>query len=109
MKIGVIGLGTLGEYYVRDFKKFNTKVVVSKNSKLLSTLKKNNLIKKKYNINLIAAKNYKDFFKKKFDTVLICSPSKLHLDHLEKSLKNKKNIIIEKPIISLEKIKTEKY
>ncbi len=47
MKIGVIGLGTLGEYYVRDFKKFKTKIVASKNSTLLSTLKKNNLIKKK--------------------------------------------------------------
>ncbi len=109
MKIGVIGLGTLGEYYVRDFKKFKTKIVASKNSRLSSTLKKNNLIKKKYNINLYAAKSYKDFFKKKFDTVLICSPSDLHLNHLEKSLKNKKNVIIEKPIISLSKTKTEKY
>ena len=109
MKIGVIGLGTLGEYYIRDFKKFKTKIVASKNSTLLSTLKKNNLIKKKYNINLFSAKSYKDFFKRKFDTVLICSPSNLHLDHLEKSLKNKKNVIIEKPIISLSKTKTEQY
>ena len=34
MKIGIIGLGTLGEYYTRDFNRFNTKVIVSKNSTL---------------------------------------------------------------------------
>ena len=60
MKIGIIGLGTLGEYYTRDFNRFNTKVIVSKNSTLKSTINKNNLLKKKYKLNILAAKNYSE-------------------------------------------------
>ena len=56
MKIGIIGLGTLGEYYVRDFNRFNTKVIVSKNSTLKSTINKNNLLKKKVSIKYICSK-----------------------------------------------------
>ena len=109
MKIGIIGLGTLGEYYVRDFNRFNTKIIVSKNSTLKSTINKNNLLKKKYKLNIHAAKNYNDFFNKKIDTILICSPNSSHLYHLQKSIINKKDIIIEKPIISLKKSLSKKY
>jgi hypothetical protein len=109
MKIGIIGLGTLGEYYARDFNIFNTMVIVSKNSTLKSTINKNNLLKKKYQLNIYAAKNYNDFFNKKIDTVLICSPSESHLYHLQKSINKQKNVIIEKPIISLKKNLSKKY
>jgi hypothetical protein len=109
MKIGIIGLGTLGEYYTRDFNRFNTKVIVSKNSTLKSTINKNNLLKKKYKLNILAARNYNDFFNKKIDTVLICSPNDSHLCHLQKSINKKKNVIIEKPIISLKKGSSKKY
>ena len=109
MKIGIIGLGTLGEYYTRDFNRFNTKVIVSKNSTLKSTINKNNLLKKKYKLNILAAKNYSDFFNKKIDTVLICSPNDSHLYHLQKSINKKKDVIIEKPIISLKKSLSKKY
>ena len=109
MKIGIIGLGTLGEYYARDFNKYNAKIIVSKNSKLKSTINKNNLLNKKYKMKVHSAKNYKDFFKKKFDTVLICSPNDSHLDHQQKSIKKNKNVIIEKPIISLKKNLSKKY
>jgi len=109
MKIGIIGLGTLGEYYIRDLNRFNTKVIVSKNSTFKSTVNKNNLLNKKYKLNMCAAKNYNDFFSKKIDTVLICSPSSFHLYHLQKSINKKKDIIIEKPIISLKKNLSKKY
>ena len=109
MKIGIIGLGTLGGYYARDFNRFNSKIIVSKNSTLKSTINRNNLLKKKYKLNIHAAKNYNDFFNKKIDTVLICSPSESHLYHLQKSINKKKNVIIEKPIISLKKNLSKKY
>ena len=109
MKIGIIGLGTLGEYYIRDFNLFNTKVIISKNSTLKSTINKNNLLKKKYKLNILAAKNYNDFLNKKIDTVLICSPNDSHLYHLQKSINKKKDVIIEKPIISLKKRLSKGY
>ena len=109
MKIGIIGLGTLGEYYARDFSKFNTKIVVLKNSKLQSSMNKCSLLNKKYKLNIYPAKNYNDFFNKNFDTVLICSPSNWHLYHLQKSIIKNKNVIIEKPIIALNKNLSKKY
>ena len=109
MKIGIIGLGTLGEYYARDFNRFKTRIIVSKNSSLKSTINKNKLLKKKYKLDIHAAKNYNDFFSKKIDTVLICSPNNSHLHHLQKSIIKKKDIIIEKPIISLKKSLSKKY
>jgi len=107
MKLGIIGLGKLGEFYIRDFKKFKIDLLAVKNSSPNSTIKKTKFINKKYNTNLKSAKNYKDFFKFKFDTTLICSPSSYHLKHIKISLKKNKDIIIEKPIISLKKEKSQ--
>ena len=87
MKLGIIGLGKLGEFYIRDFKKFKIDLLAVKNSSPNSTIKKTKFINKKYNTNLKSAKNYKDFFKFKFDTTLICSPSSYHLKHIKISLK----------------------
>lgn len=109
MILGIIGLGTLGEYYLRDFVKSKVQAICFKNSSYNSTIKKSRLIKKKYNITLKPSKNFKNFFKNQFDTVLICSPSKYHLKHIEKTLQFKKNIIIEKPIISLSKEKNQNW
>lgn len=89
MKIGVIGLGTLGEYYVRDFKKFKTKIVASKNSRLSSTLKKNNLIKKKSNsIKVLGNGELKD--KIKIETNLISKSAKDKIEKIGGSIVQKK-------------------
>ena len=107
MKLGIIGLGKLGEFYIRDFKKFKIDLLAVKNSSPNSSIKRVKFINKKYKTNLKPAKNYKDFFKFKFDTSLICSPSSYHLKHIKISLKKNKDIIIEKPIISLKKEKSQ--
>ncbi len=109
MRLGIIGLGKLGEYYVRDFKKFKIDLLTIKNSSPTSSIKKTKFINKKYKTNLKPAKNYKNFFKFKFDTILICSPNSLHLKHIKIALKKNKNIIIEKPIISLKKEKNQEW
>ena len=64
MKIGILGLGKLGEYYARDLSSLGAKIITSKNSTYKST-KKNELIKIKYNIDIHAAKNLKIFLIKK--------------------------------------------
>ena len=109
MKLGIIGLGKLGEFYIRDFKKFKIDLLAVKNSSPNSTIKKTKYINKKYKINLKPTKNYKDFFKFKFDTTLICSPNSYHLKHIKISLKKNKDIIIEKPIISLKKERSYRW
>ena len=109
MKLGIIGLGRLGEYYLRDFNKNKINFLIIKNSSIRSSFKKAELINKKYKTRLKTANNYEEFFKYKFDTTLICSPNEYHLKHVKIALKKNKNIIIEKPIISLKKIKTQKW
>tara|TARA_B100000902_G_C27265861_1_gene893461 strand:- start:747 stop:1655 length:909 start_codon:yes stop_codon:yes gene_type:complete len=109
MKLGIIGLGKLGEYYLRDFKKFKIISLVLKNSSPNSSINKTKLINQKYNTKIKPAINYKSFFKINFDTTLICSPSSFHLEHIKMALKKNKDIIIEKPIISLKKEKSKKW
>jgi hypothetical protein len=100
-RLGVLGLGRLAEFYIRDLISLKLKPIILKNSNYISSLKKSELINKKYKLNVKAARSYKIFFQEKFDTVLICSPSKFHFYHLKKALKNKRDVIVEKPIISL--------
>ena len=64
MKLGIIGLGKLGEYYLRDFKKFKISLLTIKNSSSSSSVKKTELINKKYKTKLKPAINYEKFFKK---------------------------------------------
>ena len=52
MRLGIIGLGKLGEYYVRDFKKFKIDLLTIKNSSPTSSIKKTKFINKKYKTNL---------------------------------------------------------
>jgi len=109
MKLAIIGLGKLGEYYLRDFKKFKINLIAIKNSSPHSSVKKAELMNKKYKTKIKPATNYVKFFKFKFDTTLICSPSVYHLKHIKIALKKNKNIVIEKPIISLKKEKSKKW
>lgn len=109
MKIGIIGLGKLGEYYLRDFKKFKINLIAIKNSTPHSSVKKTKLMNERYKTKIKPAINYTKFFKFKFDTALICSPSTYHLKHIKIALKKKKNIVIEKPIISLKKGENKKW
>ena len=40
MKIGILGLGKLGEYYARDLSSLDAKIITSKNSTYKSKKKK---------------------------------------------------------------------
>ena len=57
MKLGIIGLGRLGEYYLRDFNKNKINFLIIKNSSIRSSFKKAELINKKYKTRLKTANN----------------------------------------------------
>lgn len=99
--LGIIGLGRLGEFYLRDFVDLKINPIILKNSNFNSSLKKTQEINKKYYLKIKAANTFKHFFENKFDTVLICSPSIFHYNHIKKTLDNNRDVIVEKPIISL--------
>ena len=99
--LGIIGLGRLGEFYLRDLVNLKINPIILKNSTYKTSLKRVQELNKKYNLKVKAARTFKRFFKDKFDTVLICSLSIFHYNHIKKTLDNNRDVIIEKPIISL--------
>ena len=106
-KVGMIGLGNWGKNIYRNLDEFNVlELVYDKNLKdlYLNTLTKNKITQ---DINDI-------FLSKKIDSVVIASPAITHKDYIIKSLKNNKNVFVEKPLclslkdtIEIEKVAKE--
>ena len=90
-KVGIIGLGNWGKNIYRNLDYFHVvELVYDNNLKNLNF----NLIKK----NKIT-KNIDDIFlSKTIDSVIIASPAITHKDYIIKSLKNNKNVFVEKPL-----------
>jgi len=82
-KVGIIGFGKMGKIYAKE---------LNENKKFLlqSIITKKNIHQKPNLINL--------FFKKN-DLIIIATPIKTHFKFLKLALKNKKNVIIEKPVV----------
>lgn len=104
MKVGIIGIGSIGEYYVRDLKKYNVEIVTCINSNYKSTKARCKNINKKYQTNISPAKNISHFFNKKFEIVIILCPNHLHLKYILYSIKKNKSVLVEKPLFDLNKI-----
>ena len=104
MNILIIGLGGIGQRYLRlfktNFKKSNV-YALRKNKKQfeikdnLKIDRKINIIKK-YNINVI--KNIEDIKHVKLDFALITTPTSLHLKYCKELISSEIPILIEKPL-----------
>ena len=95
-KIGMIGLGNWGKNIYRNLDYFNVvDLIYDKNLENLNF----NLIKKDK-----ITKNIDDIFlSKTIDSIIIASPAITHKDYIIKSIKNNKNVFVEKPLcLSLE-------
>ena len=83
--VGLIGYGKMGKIYTKEIKK-------KKEFKIVDILRHKNILK---NPNVI-----KKFFKsKKINLFIISSPISTHFKYLKHAYKEKKNIIIEKPLV----------
>ena len=83
--VGLIGYGKMGKIYAKEIKK-------KKEFKIVDILEHKNILK---NPNVI-----KKFFKsKKINLFIISSPINTHFKYLQHAYKEKKNIIIEKPLV----------
>lgn len=107
MKInaGIIGMGIGQKHFdaIEGYKKSRVSIICEKNKNKL------NILKKKYPNKLITNDENKIFEDKKINLVSIASYDNYHFNQIEKGLKNKKNLIIEKPLclnlLELKKIK----
>ena len=83
--VGLIGYGKMGKIYAKEIKK-------KKEFKIVDILEHKNILK---NPNVI-----KKFFKsKKINLFIISSPISTHFKYLQHAYKEKKDIIIEKPLV----------
>ena len=90
-KVGIIGLGSWGKNIYRNLDYFHVVELVYDNDF------------KNLNFNLIKenkiTRNIDDIFlSKTIDSVIIASPAITHKDYIIKSLKNNKNVFVEKPL-----------
>ena len=90
-KVGIIGLGNWGKNIYRNLDYFHVVELVYDNDLKnlnLGLIKKNKITR---NIDDI-------FLSKTIDSVIIASPAITHKDYIIKSLKNNKNVFVEKPL-----------
>lgn len=87
LKVGLIGYGLMGKRYFDHLTK-------DRSFKIIKILKKNSK-----NKNSLFTKNKVEFFKHKFDLIIISSPANTHALFINLSLKKKCHIIVEKPLI----------
>lgn len=92
MRVGVIGIGSMGKNHLRVYSEMNQEIVGIADI----NIEKGNFLAKKYNTKFF--RDYRELLKKDLDAVSIAVPTTLHkkvaLDCMEKGI----NILIEKPI-----------
>ncbi|RLF97694.1 gfo/Idh/MocA family oxidoreductase [Thermococci archaeon] len=92
MRVGVIGIGSMGKNHLRVYSEMNQEIVGISDI----NIEKGNFLAKKYNTKFF--RDYRELLKKDLDAVSIAVPTTLHkkvaLDCMEKGI----NILIEKPI-----------
>ena len=108
MKCALIGTSKFAEIHFEQLVRINfTEItLISRNLEKNRTLIKK--LKKKYPRIKILINKIDILKKKKFDLIDICSSNHVHQKHLEIASKTKSIILIEKPIISLLKLKNYK-
>ena len=93
---GIIGLGNIALKFADGFNNVkNAKLlgIASKNQNKLESFKKKFQISNEYCFN-----NYEELLKcKSIDIIYIALPNSLHYEWIIKSIKNEKNILVEKP------------
>ena len=93
---GIIGLGAIAQKFSEAFADTNNSkllAVASKNYKKLENFKKNFDIEEKF-----LFKNYEDLLNcKDIDIIYITLPNSMHFHWVIESIKNNKNILVEKP------------
>ena len=104
MKLGIFGLGKMGNLYVRDFKSFGANIAGAVCSTYQSAEKKVFNLNSKYHLSMKAFKDEHELFQQDIDTIAICSNIETHLRFLEESVNQKKKYNLRKTLFLEQKI-----
>jgi hypothetical protein len=99
MKIGVVGIGKIGKFHIREFLNLNCKIVavLDKNKEYGEKIAQE--LYKKYKIKVKSFSDKGEFFKEDLDVIDIATPAEFHSEYIKEALINKKNVFCEKPFI----------
>ena len=93
MKVGIIGVGSMGQNHVRVLSEIAELVGVADTNVRLGSAVSN-----RFSISFFV--NYKDLLKEKLDAVIIAAPTSLHYEMARDALSKGIHVLVEKPICS---------
>jgi UDP-N-acetylglucosamine 3-dehydrogenase len=93
MRVGVIGVGSMGQNHARVLSEMARLVGVSD-----TNVKTGAAVSDKFSVSYFM--NYKDLLKERLDAVVIAAPTNLHYDMANKALAAGLHVLVEKPICS---------
>jgi len=102
--IGIIGVSGIGKIYLRELSILGIKKIYILGKSYKSSLKNKLSLQSASNLEIIPCKSINDFKNKKLDIICICSPTNTHLNYINKFLKTKSKLIVEKPIFDLKNL-----
>ena len=98
IKVGIIGAGSICSSHIEGFRRAGADVIAvcSRNREKLNALNKG------YDISILVEKPEEIFSNKEIDAVSVVTPSFLYRNDVIEALKCNKNVLVEKPRVSLE-------
>ena len=106
--VGIIGVRGIGQVYLRELSIIGVKKIYILGTNYKNSIKNKNLLQKDSNLEIIPCSSIEDFKSKKLDIICICSPTNTHLKFINKFLKTKSKLIVEKPLFDLRNLTDKK-
>jgi hypothetical protein len=102
--IGIIGIRGIGKIYLRELSLLGIKKIYILGKSYKNSLKNKLSLQNESIVEIIPCKSINDLKNKKLDIICICSPTNTHLKYINKFLKTKSKLIIEKPLFDLKNL-----
>ncbi len=93
MRVGVIGVGSMGQNHVRVLSEIAQLVGVADTNMRIGSSVSN-----KFSVSFFV--NYRDLLKERLDAVVIAAPTKLHFEMAKTAMSKGVHVLVEKPICS---------
>ena len=83
LKVGILGVGSIGEFHAREFKKNGCDVVAILTSSFEGATNKAEKLNQIYGINARPYSDFDEFLREELDIVSVCTPIGTHYKYVE--------------------------
>lgn len=106
--VGIIGIRGIGKIYLRELTTLGVKKIYILGKNYKNSLNNKLSLQNESKVEIIPCKSIQDFKNKYLDIICICSPTNTHLIYINKFLKTKSKLIVEKPLFDLNNLSDKK-